>query len=186
MSWLFTSGDQSIGVSASASVLPMNVQGLFPLGYVLCQFYLDKIGKKWAISPEEININSLSLSLAGCCSAGRHVVESFLDGSATATHQLRGIPGLFHRGGVNDCPWAMMPGFQKRISLLTISIPCLPWFCHSIWHQTNYSAFLNLRFHLHTMRTSAISMCYRYCKYFFFSFSLIHSLSFLVTDFIFH
>ena len=32
MSQLFTSGGQSIGVSASASVLPMNIQGLFPLG----------------------------------------------------------------------------------------------------------------------------------------------------------
>ena len=32
MSWLFTSGDQSIGVSASASVFPMNIQGWFPLG----------------------------------------------------------------------------------------------------------------------------------------------------------
>ena len=30
MSWLFTSGSQSIG--ASASVLPMNIQGWFPLG----------------------------------------------------------------------------------------------------------------------------------------------------------
>ena len=30
MSWLFTSGDQSIG--ASASVLSMNIQGWFPLG----------------------------------------------------------------------------------------------------------------------------------------------------------
>ena len=30
MSQLFASGDQSIG--ASASVLPMNIQGLFPLG----------------------------------------------------------------------------------------------------------------------------------------------------------
>ena len=29
----FTSGRQSIGVSASASVLPMNIQGLFPLGW---------------------------------------------------------------------------------------------------------------------------------------------------------
>ena len=28
----FTSGGQSIGVSASASVLPMNIQGRFPLG----------------------------------------------------------------------------------------------------------------------------------------------------------
>ena len=32
MSQLVTSGGWSIGVSASASVLPMNIQGLFPLG----------------------------------------------------------------------------------------------------------------------------------------------------------
>ena len=31
MSWLFASGGQNIGVSASASVLPMNIQGWFPL-----------------------------------------------------------------------------------------------------------------------------------------------------------
>ena len=30
--WLFTSGGQSIRASASASVLPMNIQGWFPLG----------------------------------------------------------------------------------------------------------------------------------------------------------
>ena len=33
MSQFFTSGGQSIGVSASASVLPMNIQGWFPLGW---------------------------------------------------------------------------------------------------------------------------------------------------------
>ena len=32
MSWLFTSGDQSIGASASALVLPMNIQSWFSLG----------------------------------------------------------------------------------------------------------------------------------------------------------
>ena len=32
MSWLFTSGGQSIGTSASATVLPMNIQDWFPLG----------------------------------------------------------------------------------------------------------------------------------------------------------
>ena len=32
MNWLFVSGGRSIGVSASASVLPMNIQGLSPLG----------------------------------------------------------------------------------------------------------------------------------------------------------
>ena len=33
MSQFFTSGGQSIGVSASTSVLPMNIQGWFPLGW---------------------------------------------------------------------------------------------------------------------------------------------------------
>ena len=33
MSQFFTSGGQSIGVSAVASVLPMNSQDLFPLGW---------------------------------------------------------------------------------------------------------------------------------------------------------
>ena len=32
MSWLFSSGGQSIRASASASALPMNIQGWFPLG----------------------------------------------------------------------------------------------------------------------------------------------------------
>ena len=33
MSWLFTSGGQSTGTSVSASVLPMNIQDRFPLGW---------------------------------------------------------------------------------------------------------------------------------------------------------
>ena len=33
MSQFFTSGGQSVGVSVSASVLPMNIQGWFPLGW---------------------------------------------------------------------------------------------------------------------------------------------------------
>ena len=32
VSWLFSSGRKSIGVSASASVLPINIRGWFPLG----------------------------------------------------------------------------------------------------------------------------------------------------------
>ena len=33
MSWFFASGGQSIGVSASVSVLPMNIQDWFPFGW---------------------------------------------------------------------------------------------------------------------------------------------------------
>ena len=34
VSWLFISGGQSIGASASASVLPLNIQGWSPLGWI--------------------------------------------------------------------------------------------------------------------------------------------------------
>ena len=34
VSWLFASDGHNIGVSASASVLPMNIQGGFPLGWI--------------------------------------------------------------------------------------------------------------------------------------------------------
>ena len=42
MSQLFTSGGQRIGVSASASVLPMNIQGWFPLGLTVLISLLPK------------------------------------------------------------------------------------------------------------------------------------------------
>ena len=40
VSQFFTSGGQSIGVSASASVLPMNIQDWLPLGWTPYLFYL--------------------------------------------------------------------------------------------------------------------------------------------------
>ena len=42
MSQFFTSGVQSIGVSASASVLPMNIQDWFPLGWTGWNSFLSK------------------------------------------------------------------------------------------------------------------------------------------------
>ena len=43
MSQLFTSGGQSIGASASASVLPINIQGWFPLGWTAWISLLSKV-----------------------------------------------------------------------------------------------------------------------------------------------
>ena len=43
MSWLFLSGSQSTVVSASTSVLPMNIQGWFPLG-LTCLISLQSKG----------------------------------------------------------------------------------------------------------------------------------------------
>ena len=42
ISWIFVSGDQNIGASASALVLPMNIQSWFPLGLTNLIFLLSK------------------------------------------------------------------------------------------------------------------------------------------------
>ena len=69
MSWLFSSGGQNIGASASASVLPMNIQGSFPLGFTILISLLSKrlsrvffsttIGKHWFFgAPPSLRSNS--------------------------------------------------------------------------------------------------------------------------------
>ena len=62
MSWLFASGGQSIGTSASAPVLPMNIQGWFPLGMtglISCCPRDSQVFYSTTIQ----SINSLALSL---------------------------------------------------------------------------------------------------------------------------
>ena len=63
MSQLFTSGSQSIGVSASASVLPMNIQDWFPSGWT-GWISLQSKGQSQQSSPtpQFKSINSLVLS----------------------------------------------------------------------------------------------------------------------------
>ena len=62
MSQFFTSGGQSIGASASASVLPMIIQGWFPLGLtgLICLILLSQESSP---APQFESINSLALSL---------------------------------------------------------------------------------------------------------------------------
>ena len=60
MSWLFASGGQNIGVSVSASVLPMNIQDWFPLG--LTGMILQPKGLSWVFSSTKIWKHHLALS----------------------------------------------------------------------------------------------------------------------------
>ena len=63
MSWLFTSGGQSIGASASASVLPMNIQGWLPLE-LSCLIFLQSKGLSRVFSSSIVQrINSSVLGL---------------------------------------------------------------------------------------------------------------------------
>ena len=64
MSQLFTSGGQSIGVSASASVLPMNIQDWFPLGWtgwILLSKGLSRVFSNTAIQKHQFFSSQLSL-----------------------------------------------------------------------------------------------------------------------------
>ena len=62
MSQFFASGGQSIGVSASASVLPMNIQGWFPLGWTGWISLQSKGLSRVSPIPQFKSINSLALS----------------------------------------------------------------------------------------------------------------------------
>ena len=62
MSQLFASGGQSIGVSASASVLPMNIQDWFPLGWTGWISLQSKELSGVFSTPQFKSISSLALS----------------------------------------------------------------------------------------------------------------------------
>ena len=59
MSRFFTSGGKSIGVSASASVLPMNIRDWFPLGWT---GWISMDSQVYSPTPQFKSINSLALN----------------------------------------------------------------------------------------------------------------------------
>ena len=70
--WIFTSGSQSIGASASASVLPMNIQGWFPLGWTswisllskgLSRVFSNTIVQKHQLFRAQLSLYSNSTSI---------------------------------------------------------------------------------------------------------------------------
>ena len=63
MSHLFASGGQSMGVSASTSVLPMNTQDLPPLGWTGLISLLSKNSQEPSPTPQFKSINCFFLSL---------------------------------------------------------------------------------------------------------------------------
>ena len=62
MSQFFTTGGQSIGISASTSVLPMNIQDWFPLGWLVGSPCSPRDSQESSPTPRFKSINSLMLS----------------------------------------------------------------------------------------------------------------------------
>ena len=63
MSQLFTSGGQSTGTSASASALPINIQGWFPLGLTVLISFRPRGSQESSPAPQFKSVNSSVLSL---------------------------------------------------------------------------------------------------------------------------
>ena len=63
VSHFFTSGGQSTGASASASFLPMNIQGWFPLGITGLISWLPRASQEPSPTPQFKSNNSSALSL---------------------------------------------------------------------------------------------------------------------------
>ena len=63
MSQFSVSGSQSIRVSASASVFPMNIHGWFPLGWTALISLLSKGLSRTSLAPQFKSISSSALSL---------------------------------------------------------------------------------------------------------------------------
>ena len=104
MSWLFSSGGQ--GIVTSASVLPMNIQGLFLLGWTGLISLRDS--QESSLAPQFKGINSLALRLLyGPTLTSIHDYRnnySFLDGPFLAIISL-----LFHvlsRFVIAFLPWS--------------------------------------------------------------------------------
>ena len=74
MSQFFTSGDQRIGVSASASVLPMHIQGWFALG-LTGLISLQSKGPSRVL--QHHNLKALSLFVIAFLSRSKHLLTSF-------------------------------------------------------------------------------------------------------------
>ena len=63
ISWFFASGGQSIGVSASTSILPMNIQDWFPLGLLVGSPCSPRDSQESSPTPpQRKSINSLALN----------------------------------------------------------------------------------------------------------------------------
>ena len=63
LSWLFTSGGKNTGPSASESVLPVSIQGWFPLGLTGSISCCPRDSRESSIAPQFKSINSLVFSL---------------------------------------------------------------------------------------------------------------------------
>ena len=113
MSQFFTSGGQNMGVSASASVLPMNIQNWFPLGLTGLS---PRDSQESSPTPQFKSINSSALSFT--------VQLSY---PYTTTGKSMALTRWTFVGET----WSTGEGMANRFSILALRTPWTLWKCQN-------------------------------------------------------
>ena len=174
ISWIFMSGGQNSGASASASVLPMNIQGCFPLGLTglislqskgLSRVFSNTIVQKhqffgaqpslWSNSHIHTWLLKKTIALTVWTFVGKVMSLLFNRLSRFVTVFLPRNKCLLISLLQQPSTVILEP---KKIKSVTVSI-VLPSICHEvmrpdatilvIWTLSFQSAFFTLHFHLH-------------------------------------
>ena len=122
MSWLFASGGQSIGVSASASVLPMNIQGWFPLGLTRLISLLSKglsrlfssttIQKHQFFGPQQRRMDACKCVAESLCCAPKAIT------TLSISYERNWTCHLFSRVRLFVTPWSV--AYQAPLSMASL------------------------------------------------------------------
>ena len=123
MSKIFTSGGQSTGATASVSVLPMNIQDWFPLGWTgLIYIYLSSRSSPWNIGVSVQVLKAESVIGAACW------CETWLGVGLRKPASLLWAPGIgFCRDFWAACSRlpSLVPGLQHLSSSFPPLFPCI-------------------------------------------------------------
>ena len=181
MGQFFTSGGQTVGVSASVSVLPMNIQDWFPLGWTgwislqskgpssLLQHYSSKVSILWCSTFFMVQLSHPYMSTGKTIALTRWAFVSKAK-SLLFNMLSRWVITFLPRSRCLLISWLQSPSSvisePEKIKSLTVSIVS-----PSIWHEVMRLGAINLVFWILSFKP-AFSLCFALIKRLFSSSSL--------------
>ena len=176
MSWLFSSGGQSTGASASASVLPMNILGWFPLGLTGLTRRDSRVFSSTTVQKHErsaffmVQVSHLYMTTGKTIALTRWTFVGKVM-SLPFNMLSRFVITFFSRIKHLLISWLQSPSAvileRKKIKSVTVSI-LSPSICHLAWDRMPWSLFfecwvLSQLFHspLSLSKGSLVAFCHK-------------------------
>ena len=120
VSWLFALGDQSIGASTSATVLPVNIQGWFPLG-LTGLFSLQSKGLSRVFSNTTVQKHQFFSTQPFCSPALTSVPEYWINHSLTIWNFVGKVMALLFNMPSRPMK-GIMAGVPGRLEINNVSL----------------------------------------------------------------